>query len=64
MNKFYLFIFIGIAAVVAIVVILINFNPKAETWTGLFIGAVAGLLTVKGPAIFAWLKKRNPQKNR
>jgi len=58
MKKFYLFIFIGVAAIIAIVVILINFNPKAETWTGLFIGAAAGLLTVKGPAIFAWLKKR------
>jgi hypothetical protein len=62
MKKFYLFIFIGILAVVMIVVSLMNFNPKVDTWSSLFAGAAIGLLIVKLPSIIAHFKKTR-QKN-
>ncbi len=62
MKKFYLFIFIGILAVVMIVVSLMNFNPKVDTWSSLFAGAGVGFLIVKLPSIIAHFKKAK-QKN-
>jgi pilus assembly protein TadC len=58
MKRFYLFIFIGIAAIAAIVVILMNFNPSADTWSSLAGGAAIGFLVVGAPSIISYLKKK------
>ena len=62
MKKIYLLIFIGILALAMIVVSLMNFNSKVETWSSIFAGAAIGLLIVKLPSIVAYLKSRK-QKN-
>jgi len=62
MKKIYLFVFIGILALVMIVVSVMDFNPKVETWSSVFAGAAIGLLIVKLPSIIAYLKSRK-QKN-
>jgi len=62
MKKFYLFIFIGILAIVMIVVSLMNFNPKVDTWSSLFAGAAIGFLIVRLPSIIVHFKKAR-QKN-
>jgi len=62
MKKVYLFIFVGILAIVLIVLSLMNFNPVVETWTSLFGGAAIGFFIVGAPSIWAWYKKSR-QKN-
>jgi len=61
MKKVYLFLFIGILAIVLIVLSLMNFNPAVETWTSLFGGAAIGFFIVGAPSIWAWYKKNRPK---
>jgi hypothetical protein len=61
MKRMYLFIFIGILAIIMIVVSFMNFDPKVETWSSVIAGGCIGLLIVKMPAIIAYFK--NARKN-
>lgn len=58
MKKVYLFLFIGVVAIAAIVISLMNFNPSVETWSSLLAGGAIGFLIVKTPAIIDMVKKR------
>jgi pilus assembly protein TadC len=58
MKRVYLLIFVGIVAVVVIVVSLISFDPKSDTWISLFVGAGVGFLVVGAPSIIAYLKRK------
>lgn len=58
MKKIYLFLFISIVAVVMIVISLMNFNSKVESWSSVFAGAAVGLLIIKFPTITAYLKSK------
>jgi len=62
MKKIYIYLFIGILAIIMIVVSLMNFNPAVDTWSSLFAGAAIGLLIVKLPSIIAYFKTKR-QKN-
>jgi nitrate/nitrite transporter NarK len=62
MKRVYLFMFIGILAVVMIVVSLMNFNHTVESWSSLLAGAAIGLFILGIPSIRAWYKKTR-QKN-
>ncbi len=62
MKKIYIFLFIGILAIVLIVVSLLTFDPKVETWTSLFGGAAIGFFIVGAPSLWAWYKKRQQNK--
>ena len=61
MKKVYLFIMIGVAAMVLLVVSLMGFNPAVEKWSSLFAGAAIGFLVVGLPSVFAYFK--NKRKN-
>jgi hypothetical protein len=58
MKKIYLFIFIGIVALVMIVVSFMGFDPKVDTWSSIFAGAAVGLLILRLPSLIAYLKSR------
>ncbi len=58
MKKIYVFVFLGLLAIALIVVSLITFDPKVETWTSLLGGAAVGFLIVGAPSLWAWYKKR------
>jgi uncharacterized membrane protein len=44
MRKVYLYLLIGIIAIVLMTVIVFNYDPKTETWSGLLLGALFGFL--------------------
>jgi hypothetical protein len=44
MKKAYIYLFIGIIAIVLMTVIVFNYDPKTETWSGLLLGALFGFL--------------------
>jgi len=56
MKKVYLFMFIGLIAIIVVVAILMNFDPKVETWGSLVLGGAMGFLIVMSPKIIAYFK--------
>jgi len=44
MKKVYIYLFIGIIAIVLMTVIVFNYDPKTETWGSLLLGAAFGFL--------------------
>jgi len=50
--------FIGVIAIIMIVVSFMNFDPKVETWSSFIGGAAIALLIVKSPAILAFFKQK------
>jgi purine-cytosine permease-like protein len=47
MKKVYLYLFIGIVAIILMTVVVFNFDPKTETWGSLLLGALFGYLFFK-----------------
>jgi hypothetical protein len=62
MKKVYLFVFIGIIAIVMVVVELINFDPKDETWGFPLLGACIAIVIIKFPSIIRWFKNKKNAK--
>ncbi|MDB5005806.1 MAG: hypothetical protein JWP45_199 [Mucilaginibacter sp.] len=58
MKKVYLFMFTGVIAIVLVIIILMNFDPKLETWGGFLAGGIIALLIVKLPSIIAYFKSK------
>jgi hypothetical protein len=56
MKKAYIYLFIGIIAIVLMTVIVFNYDPKTETWGSMLLGAAFGFL------FFRMIKNRR-QKN-
>jgi hypothetical protein len=54
--------FIGILAIVMIIISLMNFDPKVETWSSMLAGAAVAFLIVKLPSLIAYFKSKR-QKN-
>lgn len=50
--------FVGILALIMIVVSLMNFDPKVETWSSFIAGGAIALLILKSPAIWAYFKQK------
>ncbi|BAU52472.1 hypothetical protein MgSA37_00633 [Mucilaginibacter gotjawali] len=50
--------FVGILAIIMVVVSLMNFDPKVETWSSIIAGGAVALLILKSPAIFAYIKQK------
>lgn len=44
MKKVYIYLFVGIIAIVLMTVIVFNYDPKTETWGSLLLGAAFGFL--------------------
>jgi hypothetical protein len=58
MRNIYLFMFVGVLAIVMIIISLMNFDPKVESWSSFIAGAAIALLIVKSPSIWAYFKQR------
>jgi hypothetical protein len=58
MKKIYLFMFVGILAIIMVAVSLMDFDPKVETWSSFIAGGSIALLIVKSPAIIAYFKQK------
>jgi len=58
MKNIYLFMFVGVLAIVMIVISLMNFDPKVESWSSFIAGAAIALLIVKSPSIWAYFKQK------
>ncbi|MCO5948849.1 MULTISPECIES: hypothetical protein [Mucilaginibacter] len=58
MKKVYLYLLIGIAAILLMTVVVFNFDPKTETWSSLLIGALFGYGLYKMPTIIRRLKQK------
>jgi len=58
MKKAYVFMFVGVLAIVMIVISVMNFDPKVDTWSSLIAGAGIGFLIVKMPAILSLIRNR------
>jgi len=58
MKNIYLFMFVGVLAIVMIIVSLMDFDPKVESWSSFIAGAAIALLIVKSPAIWAYFKQK------
>jgi len=58
MKKVYLYLLIGIAAILVMTAVVFNFDPKTETWGSLLIGALFGYGLYKMPAIIRGLKQK------
>jgi len=63
MKRIFVYVFVGIIALVLIVVTLLGFNPAVEKWTSLVAGIALGLFLVKLPVIFHYVKKTLAKKN-
>jgi UDP-N-acetylmuramyl pentapeptide phosphotransferase/UDP-N-acetylglucosamine-1-phosphate transferase len=59
MKKVYIYMFVGITAIVLVIVILFNFDPKTETWGSLLLGALLGFLLFRMPSIIRNIKQKN-----
>jgi hypothetical protein len=62
MKKVYLFVFIGILAIAMVVVELINFDPKDESWGFTILGACIAIVIIKSPSIIRWFKNKKNTK--
>ena len=58
MKKAYLFMFVGVIALAMIVISVMNFDPKVDTWSSLIAGAGIGFLIVKMPVILSLIRNR------
>ncbi|WP_295674545.1 hypothetical protein [uncultured Mucilaginibacter sp.] len=58
MGKIYLFMMVGVIAIVMVVISLMNFDPKVETWSSFIAGGAIALLLLKSPAIWAYFKQK------
>ena len=58
MRNIYLYMFIGIIAIVMTVVSFMNFDPKVETWSSFFAGATVAILIIRSPTIISWFKNQ------
>jgi hypothetical protein len=50
--------FVGIAAILLLIVTLINYDPNVQTWSSLLLGAAMGYLVVKSPVIVSLFKNK------
>lgn len=50
--------FVGIAAILLLIVTLINYDPNVQTWSSLLLGAAMGYFVVKSPVIVSLFKNR------
>ena len=48
--------FVGVIAIILVIISLMNFNPKVESWSSLLAGGAIGLLIVMSPKIIAYVK--------
>lgn len=53
--------FIGVIAIAMIVISLMNFDPKVETWSSFIGGAAIAFLLVKLPLIIAYFKSKKQE---
>ena len=44
MKKVYLYLLLGVFAIIIMTLIVFNYDPKTETWGSLLIGALFGFL--------------------
>ncbi|MDP9081301.1 MAG: hypothetical protein M3O71_28145 [Bacteroidota bacterium] len=44
MKKVYLYLLLGIIAIIIMTLIVFNYDPKTETWGSMLIGALFGFL--------------------
>ncbi len=58
MKKVYLFMFVGIIAIIVVVAALMTFNPQTESWGSMILGAAVGFLIVMSPRIIGYFKAR------
>jgi len=57
MKNVFLFMLIGIIAIIVVVLALISYDPKTESWGSLVLGGAVGLLIVMSPKIIAYFKE-------
>ena len=50
--------FVGVIAIILVVVSLMTFDPKVETWSSFLGGAAIAFLLIKTPSIIAHFKKK------
>ncbi|CAN5293918.1 hypothetical protein BH09BAC6_BH09BAC6_20110 [soil metagenome] len=58
MKRLYILMFVGIAAILLLIVTLINYDPNVQTWSSLLLGAAMGYLVVKSPVIVSLFKNK------
>ena len=58
MKRVYILMFVGIAALLLLIVNLMNLDPKDQTWSSILLGAAMGYLIVKSPVIVSLFKNR------
>jgi amino acid transporter len=58
MKKVFLFMLVGVIAILLVIVSLMNFDPKTETWGSFIGGVIIALLIVKSPTIIAYFKSK------
>jgi uncharacterized membrane protein len=58
MKKIFIYLFVAIIAIILVVVNIMNYDPKTETWSSVLLGAGVGFLIVKLPSIVAYFKGR------
>jgi len=57
--KKYLYLFVGIVAIILLTITVFNFDPKTETWSSLFMGAAFGYLLYKAPSMIKNRKQKS-----
>ena len=62
MKRVYIFMLTGIIAIILVIVIIMNFDPKVETWGSVVAGAAFAVLIIKFPAIAAYIKSSRNKK--
>jgi hypothetical protein len=50
--------FVCLIAIIMLVIGLLNFDPKVETWSSMIAGAAVALLILKSPPIRVYLKQK------
>jgi hypothetical protein len=59
MKKIFIYVFVAILALILVVVNVMGFDPKTETWSSFIIGGAVGFLIVKSPWLISYFKGRS-----
>ncbi|HVW94559.1 MAG TPA: hypothetical protein VHA56_01155 [Mucilaginibacter sp.] len=56
--KIFIYILVGVVAIIITVVSIFNFNPETETWGSLLLGGMLGFTLYKAPSVIRNMKQR------
>ena len=59
MKKVYLYLLLGVIAIVLMTVVVFNYDPKTETWGSLLLGALFGYLLYRMPKTIKGMRNKN-----